>query len=66
LSPDVLVSELDLIDSARMFPIYVMHTKPAETELIMAEIQALNVARQAQGLPGHDVHWLQAGQEFEL
>lgn len=66
LSPDVLVSELDLIDSTRKFPIYIMHTKPAETDLIMAEIQALNETRLAQARPGHDLHWLQAGQEFVL
>lgn len=66
LSPDVLVSELEQIDDSKQYPIHIMHTKPAETDLIMAEIQALNDARLAQGGVGHDLHWLQAGQEFVL
>ena len=65
LSPEPLARELDRIDSARRYPIYITHTKPAQTELIMSEI------RQRDALPGgvaarHDIRWLQAGQEFEL
>ena len=39
LSPHVLADELDCIDKGKGFPIYIMHTKPAETGLIMNEIQ---------------------------
>jgi cAMP phosphodiesterase len=39
LSPMVLAEELDCIDKGKNFPIYITHTKPAETDLIMAEIQ---------------------------
>jgi len=65
LSPQTLAQELDCIDPARRYPIYITHTKPAQTELILSEIQQ----RQA-SLGGaaarHDIRWLQAGQEFEL
>jgi ribonuclease BN (tRNA processing enzyme) len=39
LSPHVLANELDCIARGKKYPIYITHTKPAETELIMAEIQ---------------------------
>lgn len=66
LSPHALASELTLIDPARDYPIYITHTKPAETEQIMAEIQRFN--HPPASAPGgrHDIRWLQAGQEFEL
>lgn len=69
LSPDVLASELGGIAHGKNYPIYITHTKPAETELIMAEIQAFDAAR-ASGPSGlslsHDIRWLRVGQEFEL
>lgn len=66
LSPMVLASELDSISREKKYPIYITHTKPAETALIMAEIQkfddtainSLNVL--------HDIRWLRAGQEFDI
>lgn len=66
LSPIALAEELDCIDKNKHFPIYITHTKPAETELIMTEIQKFD-----QTLPfgpdvSHDIRWLRAGQEFEL
>lgn len=66
LSPHALASELDCIEKGRNYPIYITHTKPAETELIMTEIQRFD-----QTLPFgpnvlHDIRWLRAGQEFEL
>lgn len=66
LSPSALADELDCIDKRKRFPIYITHTKPAETELIMTEIQKFD-----QTLPfgpdvSHDIRWLRAGQEFEL
>jgi len=66
LSPDVLASELDRIDPGRRFPIYITHTKPAETELILSEIRQLERSRAGASHVNHDIRWLQAGQEFEL
>ena len=66
LSPHALASELDCIAKGKNYPIYITHTKPAETELIMAEIQRFDQT-QPFGLDvSHDIRWLRAGQEFEL
>jgi len=66
LCPQSLAAELACIGPGRKYPIYITHTKPAETQRIMAEIQGLTQA----SLPGagaaRNIHWLQAGQEFEL
>ena len=66
LSPMVLADELDCIAKDKNFPIYITHTKPAETDLIMAEIQRFDETV----VPGphvmHDIRWLRAGQEFEI
>ena len=62
LAPETLAQELAQIrypDSGR-YPIYITHTKPAETEAIFAEVEALDLAHR------HDLHWLAAGQTFEL
>jgi ribonuclease BN (tRNA processing enzyme) len=69
LSPDVLASELGSIAPGKNYPIYITHTKPAETELIMAEIRGFDAARSSSistvsGL--RDIRWLQAEQVFEL
>ena len=66
LSPHALADELDCIDKGKSFPIYIMHTKPAETDLIMAEIQRLDRTHPAGTGVGHDIRWLRAGQEFDL
>lgn len=66
LSPDVLAGELDCIAPGKSFPIYITHTKPAETELIMSEIQQFDVAQPDGTDVAHDIRWLRAGQEFEL
>jgi len=66
LSPDVLASELDCIATDRNYPIYITHTKPAETELIMSEIRKLERNRTGGSQAAHDIRWLQAGQEFQL
>ena len=66
LAPHALAGELDCIASGKSYPIYITHTKPAETELIMAEIQRFDQTRAlARHIP-HDIRWLRAGQEFEL
>ncbi|MEO6016385.1 MAG: 3',5'-cyclic-nucleotide phosphodiesterase [Polaromonas sp.] len=66
LSPHVLASELDCIEKGRNYPIYITHTKPAETELIMAEIQRFDQTVPFGPNVAHDIRWLRAGQEFEL
>lgn len=66
LSPAVLARELGCIASDTSYPIYITHTKPAETNLIMAEIQQFDQTSRREGGPLHDIRWLKAGQEFEL
>lgn len=66
LSPVALAEELDCIDKGSSFPIYITHTKPAETELIMAEIQRFDQTQPFGPHVTHDIRWLRVGQEFEL
>ncbi len=66
LSPATLTEELDCIAKDKRFPIYITHTKPAETELIMAEIQRFDQTQPFGPNVTHDIHWLRAGQEFEI
>lgn len=66
LSPTVLAEELDCISPSSNYPIYITHTKPAETELIMSEIRKLEGHRPSARKLAHDIRWLQAGQEFDL
>ncbi|MGH8849300.1 MAG: 3',5'-cyclic-nucleotide phosphodiesterase, partial [Polaromonas sp.] len=66
LSPHVLANELDCIARGKNYPIYITHTKPAETELIMAEIQRFDQTGPSGLNVAHDIRWLRAGQEFEL
>lgn len=66
LSPHVLANELEHIDRGKNFPIYIMHTKPAETDLIMSEIQRFDQMQPFGHDVAHDIRWLRAGEEFEL
>jgi ribonuclease BN (tRNA processing enzyme) len=66
LSPHALAQELDFIEAGKRFPIYIMHTKPAETDLIMSEIQRFDQTQPFGPDVTHDIRWLHAGQEFEL
>ncbi len=66
LSPQSLASELDCIAPGSSYPIYITHTKPAETELIMAEIDRFEQAGSTGDKAAHDIRWLRAGQEFEI
>ena len=66
LSPVVLANELDCISREKKYPIYITHTKPAETALIMAEIQKFDETAINGPNVTHDIRWLRAGQEFEL
>lgn len=66
LSPVSLAEELDLIHKEKRFPIYITHTKPAETELIMSEIQKFDQTQPFGQDVSHDIRWLRVGQEFDL
>jgi ribonuclease BN (tRNA processing enzyme) len=62
LAPQTLAEELAQIRyrPEGRYPVYITHTKPAETEAIFAEVEALDLAHR------HDLHWLAAGQVFQL
>ncbi|MDP3707565.1 MAG: 3',5'-cyclic-nucleotide phosphodiesterase [Polaromonas sp.] len=66
LSPHTLSNELDCIVPGKKYPIYITHTKPAETERIMDEIQRFDQANPLGDQVAHDIRWLRAGQVFEL
>ncbi len=66
LSPDSLASELACIDDGRTYPIYITHTKPAETQLIMDEIGRFNQRESGAASQPRDIKWLSAGQVFEI
>jgi len=59
LSPVMLAGELARIDPAKQFPIYITHTKPAETDEIMSQIEALG-EHQVAGVAQRDIRWLKA------
>ena len=63
LSPHTLLAELQACTMPHC-RVYITHTKPAETQVIMQEIHSL-LATGAQATP-IDVRWLQAGQEFSV
>ena len=66
LSPESLAQELDCIAKDKHFPIYITHTKPTETEMIMSEIQRFDQTMPFGAHVTHDIRWLRAGQEFEI
>jgi hypothetical protein len=66
LSPESLAQELDCIDKDKRFPIYITHTKPTETDMIMSEIQRFDQTMPFGAHVTHDIRWLRAGQEFEI
>ena len=71
LCPSSLATELACMAAGKNYPIYITHTKPAETELIMAEISMGESWRMTQAAPpgsvaAHDIRWLRVGQEFEI
>jgi ribonuclease BN (tRNA processing enzyme) len=66
LSPQVLAEELECIALGHRYPVYITHTKPAETALIMAEIQRFEETSVSGRHVTHDIRCLLAGQVFEL
>ena len=66
LAPGLLAEELAHIDPGQRYPIYITHTKPAETGLIMDEIRRFDDVPHGTDQAHHDIRWLSAGQTFEL
>jgi ribonuclease BN (tRNA processing enzyme) len=66
LSPQTLAQELDCIPTDRHYPIYITHTKPSETTLIMEQIQRFDGTDLRGTHIRHDVRKLNVGQEFNL
>lgn len=69
LSPGTLAQELSQINPLPphgRYPIYITHTKPAETGLIMEEIERFDASPSQPQHPSHDIRWLSAGMVFEL
>ncbi|RYH52638.1 MAG: 3',5'-cyclic-nucleotide phosphodiesterase, partial [Alcaligenaceae bacterium] len=68
LSPQALLAELALCE-LRDCPVYITHTKPAETEVIFQEILlglAMQPATTRRRRGPLDIRWLKAGQEFSI
>ena len=65
LSPATLAQELAHVPVTQPYPIYITHTKPSETLLIMNEIQQLECTA-INHHTVHDVRWLIAGQTLEI
>lgn len=66
LAPSTLAAELDQIARRSAYPIYITHTKPAETGLIMEEIARFDAMPDGDSEARHDIRWLAAGMSFEL
>ena len=66
LSPDTLAHELAHIPSENHYPIYITHTKPSETGLIMEEIRQFDRRPPTNQVNAHDIRQLQAGQMLEM
>lgn len=64
LCPSTLAQQLEHMPSGRECPIFVTHTKPFETDLIMQEIEHLNRQRVATGQQPWPITRLQAGHEW--
>jgi ribonuclease BN (tRNA processing enzyme) len=65
LSPEILAQELGHIPVDERYPIYITHTKPSETSLIMDEIRQLDCTARTHHSP-HDIRLLSAGQMMEV
>ncbi|MBT2324981.1 3',5'-cyclic-nucleotide phosphodiesterase [Variovorax paradoxus] len=60
LSPASLADELAHIAPGKNYPIYITHTKPAETAEIMSQIDTLAADSKVQGTKEWDIRWLEA------
>lgn len=61
LSPLTLAQELTLLSPTTTCPIYITHTKPSETELIMRECRQWHADTAHQPQTRRDIRWLYAG-----
>ncbi|MBI3101450.1 MAG: 3',5'-cyclic-nucleotide phosphodiesterase [Burkholderiales bacterium] len=61
LAPHTLAQELAQLAPCRRCPIYITHTKPSETDLIMQEIRQFDASTPHGFAAPHDIRWLQAG-----
>ncbi len=66
LSPATLADELAQIAPGRHYPIYITHTKPAETEEIMSQIDAFVAGFGMHGVVPRDIRWLQSSGVLNL
>jgi ribonuclease BN (tRNA processing enzyme) len=66
LSPATLADELAQIALGKRYPIYITHTKPAETEEIMSQIEALVEGCHANGTQAWDIRWLQTNGVMQI
>jgi len=66
LSPSALAHELAQLAQSKRCPIYITHTKPSETELIMKEIRGFDASEGLRKVAPHDIHWLRAGDVFSI
>ena len=66
LSPATLADELAQIAPGRRYPIYITHTKPAETEEIMSQIADYAAGWEMSGQGGREIRWLQAEGVLEV
>jgi ribonuclease BN (tRNA processing enzyme) len=66
LSPSTLKHELAQLLGYHRFPIYITHTKPSETKLIMEEIRRFETTSLKGGVEHHSIQCLQAGRIFDL
>lgn len=66
LAPHTLAQELAQLAPQQRCPIYITHTKPLETDLIMQEIRQFD-ANTPHGFAAlHDIRWLQAGDLLQV
>ena len=66
LAPHTLAQELAQLNPGRPCPIYITHTKPSETQLIVEQVRRFDAITHPGSAEPHDISWLQAGQEFEV
>ena len=66
LSPATLADELAHIATGKEYPVYITHTKPAETEEIMSQISVLADGSQMHGGRGWDIRWLEAARVLQV
>ena len=60
LCAQLLLQELQLVEQKNSYPIYITHTKPAEKQAILRDIEQLA------HISSHRLMRLQAGQEFDI